>query len=58
MILGINLFLCYKCYSKRVESERIREEMEMKRMEYAAGRGLIVDELDDPLRFQLQTVHI
>jgi hypothetical protein len=55
VIAGINIFLCVKCLKKKAVSNGIKEQIQMKRMEFATMNGLDLRTLNDP-RYS-QTIH-
>jgi hypothetical protein len=55
LIAGINIFLCVRCLNKRAVSNAIKEQIQMKRMEFATMNGLDIRTLNDP-RYS-QTIH-
>jgi hypothetical protein len=55
LIAGINIFLCIRCLNKRAISNAIKEQIQMKRMEFATMNGLDIRTLNDP-RYS-QTIH-
>lgn len=55
IIAGINIFLCVKCLRKRTVSNGIKQQIQMKRMEFATMNGLDLRTLNEP-RYS-QTVH-
>ncbi len=54
--LGICLFLLVKCYRKRNASGKMKDQMQIKRHQYATALGLTVQQLN--MQFNYPTVHV
>ncbi len=48
VVAGINIFLCTKCLKKRTASKVVKDQMTMKKMEFATMHGLNLQQLNDP----------
>jgi hypothetical protein len=53
---AVNIYLCMKCYRKNKQSKLIKEQMILRRMEYANNVGIDLHQLNDP-RYST-TIHI